>query len=101
MDKCRRCFVAQYKLKPHWAKPARQWFGDHGLQLLDWPPHSPEFNAIEYVWHSLKEMVRMTQPKTQAELEAAVDEACVPISQKVIQGCISHISTLLKEEASN
>ncbi|CAF4588080.1 unnamed protein product, partial [Rotaria sp. Silwood2] len=74
IHKCRRYAVAQDKLRSHWTKPIRQWFEDHGLQLLDWPPHSPEFNAIEYVWHSLKEMVRMAQPKTQAELEAAVDE---------------------------
>ncbi|CAF1628035.1 unnamed protein product, partial [Didymodactylos carnosus] len=49
VHKCRRYAVAQDRLRSHWAKPARQWFEDCGLRLLDWPPHSPEFNAIEYV----------------------------------------------------
>ncbi|CAF1173171.1 unnamed protein product [Rotaria sp. Silwood1] len=101
VHKCRRYAVAQDKLRSHWAKLVRQWFNDHGLKLLDWPPHSPEFNAIENVWHSLKETVKTAQLKTQAELEVAVDQACHLISQKVIQGCISHVSTLIKEEASN
>ncbi|CAF1522742.1 unnamed protein product, partial [Rotaria sordida] len=82
VHKCRRYAVAQDKLRSHWAKPVRQWFNDHGLKLLDWLPHSPEFNAIENVWHSLKETVKTAQPKTQAELEAAVDQACHLISQK-------------------
>ncbi|CAF1072580.1 unnamed protein product [Didymodactylos carnosus] len=51
VHKCRRYAVAQDRLRSHWAKPVRQWFEDCGLRLLDWPPHSPEFNAIEYVWH--------------------------------------------------
>ncbi|CAF1434453.1 unnamed protein product [Rotaria sp. Silwood1] len=92
VHKCRRYAVAQDKLRSHWAKLVRQWFNDHGLKLLDWPPHSPEFNAIENVWHSLKETVKTAQPKTQAELEVAVDQAC---------HLISHVSTLIKEEASN
>jgi len=100
VHKYRRYYVAQDKLRSHWGKSVRRWFDDHSLKLLDWPSHSPEYNAIEYVWHSLKETVRSAQPTTQAELEAAVDQACHLISQKVIQGWISHISTLLKEEAS-
>ncbi|CAF3770573.1 unnamed protein product [Rotaria sp. Silwood1] len=101
VHKCRRYAAAQDKLRSHWTVSVRQWFDDNGLKLLDWPAHSPEFNAIEYVWHLLKETVKTAQPKSQAELEAVVDQACHLISQKVIQGCISHISTLLKEEASN
>ncbi|CAF2819120.1 unnamed protein product [Rotaria sp. Silwood2] len=101
VHKYRRYAVAQDKLRSHWAKPVRRWFNDHGLKLLDWPPHSPEFNAIENVWHSLKETVKTAHPKSQAELEAAVDQACHLISQKLIQGCISRVSTLPKEETSN
>ena len=58
----------------HKAATSREWFHNHGIDLLDWPAWSPDLNPIEEVWNDLKRRVYGRHPKSMDELERFVTE---------------------------
>ena len=41
----------------------QQWFKDHGIPLMVWPPYSPDLNPIEHAWAKLKEYIYKLDPE--------------------------------------
>ena len=41
----------------------RFWFEIYGVEVMEWPPYSPDFNPIEYLWYRLKEIVYTRHPE--------------------------------------
>lgn len=40
-----------------------EWAGENGVDLVDWPPYSPDLNPIENLWKLLKERICGRYPK--------------------------------------
>jgi transposase len=81
----------------HTCKHTQNWLRDFGVSLLpNWPPHSPDLNAIEYIWNWMRMFVNKEAPNTRASLKRAVRLAWQQLPQSKIQSCIDHIPDMIR-----
>lgn len=65
--------LQQDNAPPHVSKVTKQWFSTSGLQVLDWPPASPDLNPIENVWGTIKRAVSKKRCKTVDQWRKAIE----------------------------
>ena len=86
----------------HKSRLAMNWFKDNGIELLDWPPQSPDLNPIEHIWDYLKrklnaygnpaEGIHELWERVQTEWENIPTDFCY----KLIKSMPSRIASVLK-----
>jgi hypothetical protein len=80
--------------RSHAAKTVSAYLVRKGVDFIaDWPPYSPEMNAIERVWKELHELVGRRTPRTQDELIAAARSAWEELPQATINAQCKHFRT--------
>ena len=95
----------QDNAKIHIAKASIRWLMDHGIELWDWPAHSPDLNPIEHIWAWMKRYLRRKYPDQSGLKENQVDieifkarmvEAWEAIPQDVIRKLIDTLEHRLR-----
>ena len=79
-------FILQQDNAPiHTAFSTRKWLRTNDVTVLEWPSRSPDANPIKHLWHWLKVKVNRLQPRTAADLWAAVQTAWASILVDFVQ----------------
>lgn len=61
------------------------------LQLMDWPPQSPDINPIELLWDELDRQVREMRPKSQTHLWQCLEQAWYNLEPEKMQKLVERL----------
>lgn len=78
----RRWIFQQDNDPKHTSKKAQAYFKKSRLQVLEWPPQSPDLNPIEHLWGILKKSVYETRSSSISGLKVKVEEAWEKITME-------------------
>jgi hypothetical protein len=83
----------------HVSRESKQWFESKEIDLLDWPPCSPDMNPIENLWGILARKVyaNRRQFKTVQELEVTIRNAWREIRISTLESLVNSMPNRIYE----
>jgi transposase len=85
----------------HTADISRRWFHNHGVDLLDFPPYSPDLNPIENLWGILKGRVEKRLARTTDEIERVLKEEWEALDKELLTSLAHSMPTRCAAVVSN
>ena len=85
----------------HTAKATTQFFQDQNVEVLAWPPYSPDLNPIENLWGILKRKVDLRKPSTLEELISVATSEWRSIPLSIVGNCIDSMPRRLESVITN
>lgn len=79
--------------RPHIARTVSDYLNEINMQIVEWPPRSPDLNPIEHLWDVLKKLIRrhVPAPISLQQLERVVLLEWENIPQTTIQNLITSL----------
>ena len=65
------------------SKLVAKWFKENVVDVINWPPYSPDLNLIEHAWVQLKEMLHKQLPEI-AYMRSSKEEAIEKLSEALV-----------------
>ena len=66
-----------------------------GIDILDWPPYSPDLNIIENIWITMKKYVEKRSPVTIDDLKVKIQQAWDAIPNSDILNLYASLNNIL------
>lgn len=85
----------------HTSKKAKEWFRVKGIQVVEWPPQSPDLNPIENLWCDVKKYVADAKPTNNQHLWRVVEEAWRKITPTRCQNLVNSMPRRCKAVLKN
>ena len=64
------------------------------IQLMTWPPHSPDLSPIELLWDEVDRQVQSKKPTSLAELSSIVKDTWKDIAEDVLEKLLARMPLL-------
>jgi transposase len=86
----------------HRTRSVREWLENHEVaDMRDFPPCSPDLNAIESVWGWMKRRVAASGAQTADDLKRAIRDAWRELPLDTMRGYIEHVSNVMRQIVAN
>ena len=86
----------------HRTRAVRGWLENHGVvELRDFPPCSPDLNAIESVWGWMTRRVAASGARTADDLKRAIRDAWRELPIETMRGYIGHVPNVMRQIIAN
>ena len=96
-------YIFQHDNDPkHTSRLVKCWISDQNIDVLDWPPQSPDLNPIENLWAIVKRDLKDKNPRNNDELFQLVQQSWENISlqtcQRLIQSLPKRLANVVKNK---
>ena len=83
----------------HTANLTKQWFDDNDINLLEWPPQSPDLNPIEHLWNEIDRRLRKleTRVHSQDQLWEAIQKIWVEMDDEFLTTLINSMPDRIED----
>ena len=86
----------------HTAKICKNWLSDNEVNVLDWPPQSPDLNPIENMWYKMKQQLENYDTRSISKLQEAIKNMwCKDINLDTFIKYASTMPSRIKEVLKN
>lgn len=98
----RRSFVFQQDNDPkHICNLVKKFINQSKINVLEWPPQSPDLNPIEHLWDEMDRKVKKSQRTSMKVFKNALKQTWDEIDSATLQNLVNSIPKRLKEVIKN
>ena len=86
----------------HTAARTKQWFEDNEIEVLSWPPQSPDLNPIEHLWNDIDRHLRVSEIEIRGkdmlwkQVSKVWNETALEACSKLIETMPERINDVIK-----
>ena len=81
----------------HRAHIVAHWLKEKEVELLKWPPFSPDLNPIEHMWDEMERRMKKEEPKNETELKQSLLRVWYGIGTDVTKKLVNSVPNRVNE----